>query len=54
MTPDTIGPMSKGTKRRTIRIEDELWEAALATAEKRDESLPAEIRRFLEQYAADN
>lgn len=51
---DTIGTMpSKGTKRRTIRIDDELWEAALAKAEEHGESLPAEIRRFLEQYVAD-
>lgn len=50
MTPDTIGSMSKGTKRRTIRIEDSLWDAALVEAEIRGESLPEAIRKFLMHY----
>lgn len=51
MTPDNIGSVSKGTKRRTIRVEDELWDAALAAAETREESLPEAIRQFLKTYS---
>lgn len=51
MTPGNVGAMpSKGTPRRTIRVDDDLWNAALAAAEARGESLPEEIRNFLEQY----
>jgi Arc/MetJ family transcription regulator len=51
MTAATIGTMpSKGTKRRTIRIEDELWNAALEAAEAHGESLPDAIRAFLTRY----
>lgn len=45
-----------GEPRRSIRISDELWEAALATAAERresgakDESVPVVIRRALESY----
>lgn len=49
---DTIVPMpSKGTKRRTIRIDDETWDAALEAAEAKGESLPEAIRKFLKRYA---
>lgn len=48
----TIGTMpSKGTKRRTIRVEDDLWNAALAAADTQGESLPEAIRKFLKRYA---
>jgi hypothetical protein len=51
MTPDTGSMPGKGTKRRTIRIEDELWDAALAAALANGESLPEAIRKFLKRYA---
>lgn len=53
MTPGTVGtmPNTPGTPRRTIRVEDELWAAALAAAEARDESLPEAIRQFLKRYS---
>ena len=49
----TIGtmPNTPGTPRRTIRIDDETWEAALAAAQERGESLPEAIRAFLKRYS---
>jgi predicted transcriptional regulator len=41
---------SKGTARRTVRIPDELWEAAQEAAEERGESVSDIIRRALEDY----
>ena len=41
---------SKGTARHTIRITDELWEAAQAVAEERGESVSEVIRSALEEY----
>lgn len=41
---------SKGTAQRTIRITDELWEAAQAVAEERGESVSDVIRSALEEY----
>lgn len=38
------------TPRRTIRVPDSLWEAALIKAEVRGESLPEVIRKALERY----
>lgn len=40
----------KGTPRHTIRVPDELWEAALREAEDRGEILADVIRRLLRQY----
>jgi predicted HicB family RNase H-like nuclease len=37
-------------KSRNVRVEDELWEAALAAAEDQNRKLSEEIRRFLEDY----
>lgn len=42
--------MSAGTTRRTVRIDDELWQAAIAKAAERGDSLPEEIRKFLRRY----
>lgn len=35
---------------RNIRVPDDLWKAALARAEERDESLSDAIRAFLRRY----
>jgi hypothetical protein len=43
--------MSAGTTRRSVRIDDATWNAALAKASERGESLPEEIRKFLRRYA---
>ena len=42
--------MSKGTPRRSIRIDDELWEKAQGIASQRDENLSDIIRKALEAY----
>ena len=44
------GMTSKGTPRRTIRINDELWDAATQRAETAGESVSDVIRRALEDY----
>lgn len=41
---------SKGTARRTIRIADDLWDAAQAEAVRRGETVSDVIRRALETY----
>ena len=35
---------------RSVKVEDELWTAALAKADQRGEVLSEEIRKFLERY----
>lgn len=42
--------MSKGTTRRAVRIDDELWGAALAVAAERGENLSDIIRAALRAY----
>lgn len=42
--------MSKGTTRRTVRIEDELWEAAQEKAADRGDNLSDIIRERLRDY----
>lgn len=42
--------MSKGTKRHSIRIEDELWEAALTKAAQHDTTASETIRALLEEW----
>lgn len=42
--------MSKGTPRRTVRIDDELWEDAQLVAKQRDEDLSDIIRQALRRY----
>jgi predicted HicB family RNase H-like nuclease len=39
-----------GTRAHNIRITDELWEAAIAKAESRGETVSEVIRRALERY----
>lgn len=53
MTPATITrvPNTPGTPRRTVRVPDEVWEAAQAKAAERQETLSDVIRRALETYA---
>jgi aminoglycoside/choline kinase family phosphotransferase len=36
---------------RGIRIDQETWDAAQATADARNENLPEQIRAFLKRYA---
>lgn len=52
MTPATVSrvPNTPGTPRRTIRIPDDLWDAASAKAEERGESVSDVIRKALERY----
>lgn len=42
--------MSKGTRRHAIRIDDALWESALAVAKARKEHLSEIIRQALCDY----
>ena len=35
---------------RSVKVEDELWTAALAKADERGEILSEEIRKFLTRY----
>ena len=48
--------MSKGTKVRTVRVEDELWIPAQEKAKKNDDNLSdimrAALRAYLEQEEA--
>jgi hypothetical protein len=37
---------------RTIRVDDKTWDAAMAAAEERDETLSEEIRKMLIRYTA--
>ena len=37
---------------RSVKVEDELWEAAKAKADERGEVLSEEIRAFLKRYVA--
>lgn len=39
-------------KPRSVKVEDELWEAAMRKADARGEVLSEEIRAFLKRYAA--
>jgi len=42
--------MSKGTARRTVRIDDELWEAAKEQAESEGIDLSVLVRRLLRDW----
>lgn len=42
--------MSKGTKRRSVRIPDETWDAALVIATERGDNLSEILRQALVQY----
>lgn len=43
-------PNQPKTPKRSIRVPDDLWAAALAKAEARGDVLAEEIRKFLERY----
>lgn len=43
-------PNQPRTPKRSIRVPDVLWNAAIAKAKARDEVLAEEIRKFLERY----
>ena len=47
MTPRISRP---SRKTRTIRVEDDLWDAAKRKAEERGDVLSEEIRKFLQRY----
>ena len=38
------------TKVRTVRVPSDIWEAAKAEAERRDETVSAAVVRFLRRY----
>lgn len=42
--------MSKGTQKRTVRVEDALWLPALTIAKQRGENLSDIIRKALHDY----
>lgn len=44
--------LSRGTPIRPVRVADHLWQAALARAEERGETLSDALRWFLAEYAA--
>ena len=48
--PVTRKPM----KPRQVRVRDDVWDEAMATADARDEVLSEEIRKFLERYIRDH
>lgn len=52
MTPATVAavPNTPGTPKRTIRVPNELWDAASAKAAERGEHLSDVVRRALERY----
>ena len=45
-------PPRAARKNRTVKVEDELWDAAMRKAEERGEVLSEEIRAFLKRYVA--
>lgn len=47
-------PNQPKTKMRSVRVPDELWDAAKAVADERAESVSDEIRRSLERYVRRN
>ena len=46
-----MSPNKPKTPLRNVRVDDELWEAAKATAEERDETVSEVVRRSLADYA---
>lgn len=45
--------MSKGTTRRGVRVDDDLWDKAQATATVRGDNLSAIIRKALADYISE-
>lgn len=52
MTPRKIDSMSKGTTRRTIRVDEELWTDAQRVTAERGESVSEIVRVALTRYVA--
>jgi predicted HicB family RNase H-like nuclease len=50
-TVPAVRSTSGKTPRRTVRVPDEVWQAAQAKAEARGDNLSDVIRRALERYA---
>jgi len=46
--------MSRGTKHRAIRVEDELWDDAKAVAKQNNETLSEVIRERLRDYVREH
>ncbi len=44
------GRRAEGVKLRNVGVDDELWDAAMAKAKERGESLSEVIRRKLREY----
>lgn len=53
-SPTTSRTVSIGNKIRTVRVPDDLWEAAQKAAEAKGETVSDVIRRALEQYVAES
>lgn len=47
---ERVALLSKGTTRRSVRIPDETWDAALVIATKNGDNLSDIMREALEQY----
>ncbi len=43
-------PPYRGERLRNVRVSDELWQEAMATAKELDETLAQVIRRALREY----
>jgi hypothetical protein len=50
----TVPVPRKPMKPRQVRVRDDVWDEAMATADARDEVLSEEIRKFLERYIRDH
>lgn len=50
-TVPAVAPNAPGTPRRTVRVPDEVWEAAQRKAEEKGDNLSEVIRKALERYA---
>jgi predicted DNA-binding ribbon-helix-helix protein len=46
--------VTKGTTRRSIRVDDELWDEAQRIAKERDDNLSVILRDRLREYVEDN
>lgn len=44
--------MSKGTTVRTMRIAAQIWDPAVARAEREDKSIAEVVREYLAEYGA--
>ena len=49
-----MSPNKPRTPHRTIRVEDELWDAAVAVAKERGESVSEILRAALKRYVKKN